>query len=550
MNRFRYPKAAVDKAIKYLKTKKGPAPSFIEKFPGKFSHRQGKLYAGKLHVIPTEERDEFLRKVVHGKTSEYPFGRDSLFGILKNEVLNVSKRDVEAFLNSQGPLVHRRARPKKEKRENLRKIRKAGILSMDLAHVKADDFENVLGTKGYDYMGAPGKKGYQQDRYFLNAVDLLTGYLLTEVLQGKTAQLTWKKIQVIIDRYESKFWKVRQIEVDYGGEFKGNEADEEENIEALSIKDELKKRKIRLLRRTTNATVEQKNAHMQRVFWAIVAQRRGGFKTSVKQAVKISNRTLNRRTGLTPEDAMQALKDGKKVAQKEPKAGPTDRKKALPIGTKVRTLKKKFARGKGDDIGYKAYKGLHYEAVLPIEKIKFYGVHPRYKVGKKWHWGDELITARPEDTKSHNLYIKRPLILPPKMIPRKKIVVPKAKPKPKIGPKKPAKPKFSKYQDVTIKREGRNVTAKVHRVTKDKIVVRWYSNKQKKHIVEDILKSTAIPQRTYEITDEVLMFIGGNKWVRGEVDKHEAQGQYRVFWTEDNERVSKIVSGAYLKPAS
>ena len=125
---------------------------------------------------------------------------------------------------------------------------------------------------------------------------------------------------------------------------------------------------------------------------------------------------------------------------------------------------------------------------------------------------------------------------------QKKVVV--------IAPKKAAKPNFYKYQDVTIKREGRNVTAKVHRVTKDKIVVRWYSNKQKKHIVEDILKSTAIPQRTYEITDEVLMFIGGNKWVRGEVDKHEAQGQYRVFWTEDNERVSKIVSGAYLKPAS
>ena len=68
---------------------------------------------------------------------------------------------------------------------------------------------------------------------------------------------------------------------------------------------------------------------------------------SVKQAVKISNRTKNRRTGLTPEDAMEEIKSGKKVSQKEPKAGPTERKKALTIGTKVRTLKKKFARGKG-----------------------------------------------------------------------------------------------------------------------------------------------------------------------------------------------------------
>ena len=62
-------------------------------------------------------------------------------------------------------------------------------------------------------MGAPGSKGYQQDRYFLNAVDLLTGYLLTEVLQGKTARETWPKNQKIIDRYEKQFGiKVRQIE--------------------------------------------------------------------------------------------------------------------------------------------------------------------------------------------------------------------------------------------------------------------------------------------------------------------------------------------------
>ena len=118
------------------------------------------MYAGPLRVVPTEDREDFLREVVYGKSSEYPFGRDSLFAILKNEVMNVSKRDIEAFLNAQGPIVHRRARPKKQKREHLRSIRKPGILSVDLAHIRAKDFEALYPGKGLDYMGAPGKRGY------------------------------------------------------------------------------------------------------------------------------------------------------------------------------------------------------------------------------------------------------------------------------------------------------------------------------------------------------------------------------------------------------
>ena len=410
MNRFKYPREKVKRAINFIKSKKGTAPGFIEKFPGKFQVRHGKLYAGPLRVIPSEERESFLREVVYGLKSEYPFGRDSLFAILKNEVMNVSKRDIEAFLNAQGPIVHRRARPKKQKREHLRSIRKPGILSVDLAHIRAKDFEKLYPGKGLDFMGAPGKRGYQQDRYFLNAVDLLTGFLLTEILQGKTARETWPKIQKIIDRYESQFGiKVRQIEVDKGGEFYGDKGDEKEGIPPLSIQKELKKRNIRLIRKVTNAIVEQTNAKMERLFWNLVEQRRGGFLTTVRQAVKISNRTLNRRTGMNPEEAMQKLKRGEKVSQRKPKAGPTERKKAFPVGTKVRALKKPY---KKFGLEYKAYKGDHYGAVHPVSKVKFSGVYPKYRVGARWVWGDELIRARPGDTKSHNLIVNRRIVMP------------------------------------------------------------------------------------------------------------------------------------------
>ena len=426
----------------FIKNKKGTAPGFIQKFPGVFNVRRGKLYAGNRRVIPAEEREDFLREIVYGKKSEYPFGRDSLFAILKDEVLNVSKRDIESFLNAQGPLVRRRARPKKQKREHLRQIRKPGILSVDLVHVKAKDFADLWDDdeKGYDFMGPPGSKGYQQDRYFLNAVDILTGFLLTEVLQGKTARETWSNLLKIINRYERQFGiKVRQIEVDKGKEFYGDKGDKKKNIPPLSFMAELKNRPegpIRLIRKVTNATVEQVNAKMERIFWNLVEQRRGSFFPTVKQAVKISNRTQNRRTGMNPEDAMEKLKRGEKVAQRTPKAGPTERKKALAVGTKVRALKmpyKKFG------LEYKSDKGAHYGAVHPISKVKFSGVYPKYKVGARWMWGDEVIRARPTDTKAHQLIIKRPIVMTEEKVSTRRgtrrsariAAQPKKKPKPK-----------------------------------------------------------------------------------------------------------------------
>ena len=413
MERFRYTKASIAQAISYLKTKKGEPPTYVASFPDSFKVKHGKLYAGDRLVISVEERDDYLREIIYGKKSEYPFGRDSLFAILKNEVLGVSKRNIEAFLNAQGPVVHRRSRPKKEKRVNLRQIRKPGQLSIDLVHVRAKTFEKILGQEGYEYMGPVGKRGYQQDRYFLNAVDLLTGYLLTRVLQGKTAKEVAPKLKAIIKEYEGLLkMKVPVIETDKGGEFRGE------------VTQMLRELKIRKHEKITNATVEQTNAKMQRIFYNLVEQRRGGFEKTWKQAVRISNRTRNRRTGMSPEDALKKIAAGEKVSTKAPKARATERHKAWDVGTKVRALKK--PRVKADPF-YKAYEGEHYGAVTPITKVRFIGVYPKYRVGDRWLWQDEVIKARSTDTKSHNLYIKRPVVVPDS-------VKPMVKPEAPIGP--------------------------------------------------------------------------------------------------------------------
>ena len=433
LNRYKYTKSNVDSAIQALRKGSAKAleaaPSFIRRYPDSFATAKGKLYAladgQKLVVVPTEDREEFLRETVYGKKSEYPFGRDSLFAILKDEVMNVSKRDIEGFLNAQGPLVHRRSKPPTVKRESVRHIRKLGILSVDLAHIRANDFKRVLGQRGYDYMGVPGKRGYQQDRYFLNAVDLLTGYLWTEVIQGKEAKMVAPALVKIMERFKTQTGQeAHQVEVDKGGEFRGQtsrmfrEATEEEKEKGEK---DGPFAAMRLIPKVQNATVEQTNAKMQRIFWALVDQRRGGFLPTVKQAVKISNRTYNRRIRMNPEDALKKALAGEKITKQAPKAGPTERKKAWKVGQKVRALKKPRSK---EDLAYKAYKGDHYGAVTPISKVRYYGVNPRYKVGEKWHWGDEVIRARPSDTKAHNIVIARPIVLPQAMRKGPKVVRP------------------------------------------------------------------------------------------------------------------------------
>ena len=568
MNRFTYPRKKVDAAIEFLKKKKGVPPAFIDKFPGQYSIRKGKLYAGGLRVIPTEDRKEFLREIVYGKKSEYPFGRDSLFSILKDEVMNVSKRDIEAFLNEQKPLIHRRSRPPKQKREQLRQIRKPGQLSVDLAYIRREDFVKELGPEGDEYMGGQGEY-----HYFLNAVDLQTGYLISTVSSGATAAEIAPKLAKLIDEYEAKLGqKVTKAEVDKGAEF------------MAETKEMLVARNIKVVQKVTNAAIEGVNAKMQRLFWSLVAQKRGTFKETAKLAVKISNRTLNRRIGMTPEEALKKIANKEKVARKTPQAGPTERKKALTKGTKVRVLHNQFKRNKGDPAGYKAYKGLHFGRVLPILNVRYVGVHPKYQIvkrvmtdpvewekksdgtfrltkgGKKihkvkvpavWVWEDQLIKARPEDTKAHNLVVNRPVPqearaqrpAPPRPAPRRAAAPKPAAPK--LRPLSPKRKKRKLYvnQDVVTKIEGRNVYAQITDMRKNEVEVDYYwpGPKDVGYYHDTVDRRTVKPLPEYEVEEKVFVK-DARKWHRGEIEDYRRKDNtYLVFWRENNKPWKKYV---------
>ena len=177
---------------------------------------------------------------------------------------------------------------------------------------------------------------------------------------------------------------------------------------------------------------------------------------------------------------------------------------------------------------------------------------PQVQTPAVWKWGDEIIKARPGDTKSHNLIINRPIILPEKM--RPKISSPKytkrtakfAKPKPKPKPK----PKlFYKNQEVWYTGRKR-VFATVLKDHGDTVHIKYFSRSDDKTLRRTVDKSTLEPLPIYEIGDQVRVYHKG-LWHNGEVEAFNKKNtRYIVFCEEDNDRFEKEVTGQYLRQVS
>ena len=186
LNRYRYTKANIKSAISALGGR-GTPPTFMKAHPKAFSVKGSKLFAIGREVIPRETRDSFLRTLLYENKQGYPFGRDSLFHVLKGKYLGISKRDIESFLNSQPVIVARRARPKKEKREFLPRVKKAGTLEGDLAHIRPadvpEDYMPRIRASAAYRPGVSMKNIWKTsrtsgDRYFYNIVDKFTAMVV------------------------------------------------------------------------------------------------------------------------------------------------------------------------------------------------------------------------------------------------------------------------------------------------------------------------------------------------------------------------------------
>jgi len=414
INRINFTKAVIKRVING-----DNPPAFMKHYS--FKVKGDKIYydspSGLKVVIPTEEREDYLRKALFANKSKKPFGRDSLHYAIMKEAVNVGRRDILKFLKQQNVIVSRTARPNVEKREFVSSINKAGVCSGDLAHIRHDDVpEGFMPTRedadpdtewtpetddkdmsdAKVWKTGTHKKG---DRYFYNLVDIYTGWLETIVIGTKKQEYIAEATKKLVDRMGKALGTpVTVVNYDMGGEF------------LQSIR-ELKAAGIKTFQKRTNAEVEQANAKLQRIFYTIVAQKRTDFKGSVKQAVDIANNTKNRKLGMTPQEAVEKLRAGQKPEKKRAKTSVRD-KNVYKEGTLVRALKKKR-----DKQGfYKAYKGKHFTKPMRITKVSFYQGHPKYTLDKSGvnvrgvstkRWHDQLTLAEKVDKKSQALVKRR-----------------------------------------------------------------------------------------------------------------------------------------------
>ena len=203
LNRYKYTRDAIAKAVKVLKTGSGASPSFLRAHPKAYQAKGKKLFQGGREVIPVEEKKQVLRKLLYENKNDLPFGRDSLFHVLKSRYLGLTKRDIESFLNAQEVIVARRSRPRTEKREFSTRIRRAGVLQGDLVHLRPQDTpadylpDPQLVGKHTEYKPGVSMKDVwkrtTKEIWFYNLVDRFTGFLVTEVVMTKAAGKKKKK---------------------------------------------------------------------------------------------------------------------------------------------------------------------------------------------------------------------------------------------------------------------------------------------------------------------------------------------------------------------
>ena len=490
MNRYNFSNAEIKRAI----AGGDNVPNFMKKYP--FKVKGTKLFLEGREVIPNEERESYLRGILYNKDSDYPLARDSLFYLLKKEVINISKRFIESFLKKQKVIVTRTAKPRKEKRKFVVNIKKAGAVSGDLVHIEPKDLpDGYMPDIEQEDMNAyipgsdnnkPNWSKVKKTYYMYNIVDKLTGYLCTEIVPSKNERIIWAATQKLFDRMAKALnTPVTTLLLDQGSEFN------------LSEKN-LKKQKVTVQRLRTNALVESVNAKLQRIFYTIVNQRRSGFYDSIKKAVEISNNTFNRKVGMTPNEAVEKLLAGETLKRRDGKhPKPILKKDAYKVGQKVRALK--IARAK-EKPGYKSYKAKHWGPVQTITRVVFYQGYPRYELdGKKrtiiapdeyevvdgkrrkkkkkplglslMKWHDQLSKAGKEDSYSKKMVELRDMVKwvdPAFRAPKVKV---KAKPKPK--PKAQPQTKYKVGDYVTFMNKDKEYKARLKSRVGDKWVIRF-----------------------------------------------------------------------------
>jgi hypothetical protein len=291
----------------------------------------------------------------------------------------ISRRAWYDWLSRQD--IHQRsiARPKPHKSPG-QKIKTRGIVQIDLVEAKKGDL--------------PGNR--KTDTYFFTMVELLTGFLVAKRVDTKTVDPpnngrgTLIVMGELLDELEGKLGKhIREVQCDDGGEFKA------EIVSKLLPAYSIRKRVVPL-----GATIEKMNGFLQRKFYDLVKQKRGGSVDKLlAEAVKLVNGTTSRITGFRPIDALQ--QPDKVLAEKYNTKRQAPGKQLLPsikTGQLVRILKK----ARKADLFYKSYRD-KYSAPARVTKIR----GNSYIVNGKSYPRDRVLAVKEVDQLSKALIERR-----------------------------------------------------------------------------------------------------------------------------------------------
>ena len=387
MNRFKIKKADFEKAKKYLAGKafKKQTPTWAVKYKERLTVKNGEVLFDGLKIIPQEDADAFLRKMLY-EGDKVAFSRDTAFHHIKKQAVGLSRRFVMDFIRGQQVNEMGRAAPSGYLKGKSGKPISNYVFEFDLIFVRRNDLEKTNKRfKKFDQDELPFES------YIISVVEKSTGLTALGYSKTKLAKVvTPKVIRQIKDM--CKILKVDPKKVttasDSGGEF-----------HIPSILKIVKSHKVEKLA----PSIEQKNRSIQKqMFNVLRARKTFDLRDAIKKAevlVNNSYNSINKKTALESAELAESTTTANYNAA---------RKKGLP-GRKLKTgdWVRLLVKDKKGGIGYKSYKSETFSKQVFQITAETKNVPKKFRVNKKWRVSQHLLKSKPIDQVSEKLVRER-----------------------------------------------------------------------------------------------------------------------------------------------
>lgn len=389
LSRFKIKKTDFAKAIKFLSKAgafKKDTPSWVIKNKDNLQVVDGKVRYNNLEIVPNENIDTYLRKILFDKNSKIPASRDGMFHLLKSKVANISRRRIMNFLRGQSVVI--KGKPSVPVPKLGGRPLKTHEIEFDLVFLKKRDV--VKANKFFDNDRTLDGKDDNGLTYIVSVVEKATG--LTRIAFVATKEVN--KVSPIVIRLMKDIARTLKLNLktevtcssDKGTEFSQKEI--EKHVKAYK-------------RVPTGPSIEKKNSDIQRVLFQRLRARAGKNIHKLLQATEdIVNNNYNKVTKLTPNEAAQQEKNTVLKTYNKKRTKGEDGKK-LQVGDYVRLRKLKVQKDKNLD--YKSYKNQLWSKKVFRIGAKTKKSPVKYRVGKKWVLTGMLMKVRPTDEVSEKI---------------------------------------------------------------------------------------------------------------------------------------------------